>query len=141
MLYCIEMMSEQEKLELEANYAMKVVFEDFPFDQIRPELEEKGLPEKQIASIVKEVDDIVLLNSVEPKLAKKRFKYEKSGAGILVTMALCLFYLAYSFEIIKLENVEFGLVLVFLLTLSFIFYKKVKKPQGKFVNKNKFKND
>jgi hypothetical protein len=135
------MMSEQEKLELEANYAMKVVFEDFPFDQIRTELDEKGLHEKQIASIIKEVDDIVLLNSVEPKLAKRRFKYEKSGAGILVTMALCLFYLAYCYELIKLEHLEFGLVMVFLLTLSFIFYKKVKKPQGKFINRNKFRND
>tara|TARA_R110002012_G_scaffold252147_1_gene430356 strand:+ start:161743 stop:162150 length:408 start_codon:yes stop_codon:yes gene_type:complete len=135
------MMSEQEKLESETNYAMKVVFEGFLFDEIRTELEEKGLHEKQIASIIKEVDDIVLLNSVEPKLAKRRFKYEKSGVGILVTMALCLFYLAYSYEMIKLENLEFGLVTVFLLTLSFIFYKKEKKPQGKFVNKNKFKND
>ncbi|WP_148230054.1 hypothetical protein [Marivirga tractuosa] len=120
---------------------MKVVFEDFPFNQIRTELEEKGLHEKQIASIIKEVDDIVLLNSVEPKLAKRRFKYEKSGAGILVAMALCLFYLAYSYEMIKLENLEIELVIVFLLTLSFIFYRKVKKPQGKFVNKNKFKKD
>jgi hypothetical protein len=140
MLNCIEM-NEQEKLELELNYAMKVVFEDFSFDQIRPELEEKGLPEKQIASIVKEVDDIVLLNSVEPILAKRRFKYEKSGAGLLVTMVIFLFYLAYSYEMIKMDNAEFGLVILFLLMLSFIFYKKVKKPQGKFVNKNKFRTD
>lgn len=133
-------MKEEEKFELEMDYAFKVIHDDFPFYKIRPELEQLNLSEQEISLLIKEIDNTILLNTVENKLEKRRFTYQKSGIGILITLIFFLLHLAYDYRLIEVENVEIGTLLLVLFVVSFFFYRKVKMPKGKFINKNKFKN-
>ncbi|RUA33436.1 MAG: hypothetical protein DSY77_10285 [Bacteroidetes bacterium] len=134
-------MNEIDYHKILKGYADKVLLEGFSFDKIRPELEETNLSEEEISQIIKEIDDIVLLNTLEYKVEKKRFKYQKSGIGVLFTLIFFLFYLAYNYKLIEIENIDIGTLIFVLFVVSFFFYRKVKMPKGKFINKNKFKNN
>lgn len=134
-------MNEEEKAEIVIEYTFKVVHENFPFDQIRIELEQAKIKEKEISSIIKEIDNLVLSNTVGEKIEKSRYVYKKSGIGILATLILFLYYLAYHYELVVIENINGVIFILIFSVISIVFYKKVKNSREKFLNRNKFRND
>lgn len=134
-------MNEEDRGDIVIEYTFKVIDENFPFDQIRVELEQHNIKEEEISTIIKEIDDLVLSNTVGEKIEKSRYSYKKSGIGILVTLILFLFYLAYRYELIVIENMNGIIIILLLVVISTMFYKKVKNSREKFLNRNKFRND
>lgn len=134
-------MSQEEKNSLIEDYSFRVIHYDFPFNKVRPELKEKGINEEEIVSIIKEIDDVVLLNTVESKLENRKYEYRKSGIGILFSVLGFLFYLSYGYGLIEIEGVGFGVLSIFVLVVSGFFYQRVRKRTSRFVNRNKFKNN
>jgi hypothetical protein len=134
-------MDRRHKEDLIKEYAFGILFDGFTIDRIRPELEERKIDDKFIREIIKEIDDIVLLNEVQIKLEKKRYQYQKSGLGILLTLLAILFYFSYSYGVFTIEELDFWIILLTLIVASYFFYRKVRTPRGKFLNKNKFRND
>jgi len=133
-------MDQIEKEDIIDEYVFSILFDDFSIDRVRPELEARDLNDELIKEIVKDIDDIVLLNQVHIKIEKKQYQYRKSGLGILVTLLATLLYLSYSYGLLNIDATDFWVIFLTIVVGSYFLYQKVKVPSDKFINKNKFSN-